>query len=148
MRRLALATCLLCSCALAWQPTDGVGEKAAKLAARIPLGVVTLGISELVIAKESARERQWRVEAEKQARRDQLTAEVEHWKAAAIAATNDSDRQLALTFYQAAREDLAALDAPEPTNSGPAPRPVVIQEQSPKNCNSQVLNGQVFTHCE
>jgi hypothetical protein len=148
MRRVALLACILCGCALAWQPTDSGGVKAGKLAARIPLGIASLGLSELIISKETQRERDWQAAAARRAHREQLTAEVEHWKAAAISASTDADRQLALTLFQAAREDLAAFDQPPPLAPAPAPAPLVIQQPAPRNCNSQVLNGQVFTHCD
>ena len=111
---VCLTALTLGGCVLAWQPTDTPGAKAGKLAARIPLGVVTLGMSEVVIARETAREAEWQAEAAKAKRREELLKEAERWKAAAVVAKDDAARQLALTFFEAAREDLAALDAPQP----------------------------------
>jgi hypothetical protein len=108
-------------CVLAWQPTDSPGAKAEKLAARIPLGAVTLGLSEVIIARETAREDEWKAEAAKALRREDLIRQALHWQDVAINATKESDRQLALIFYRAAREDIAALDAtPAPPREGSA----------------------------
>ncbi|HTO09718.1 MAG TPA: hypothetical protein VMR86_21890 [Myxococcota bacterium] len=115
--RECLAALSLGGCVLAWQPTDTPGAKAEKLAARIPLGIVSLGASELIIARETAREAEWQAEAAKAKRREELNQEAERWKEAAVAAVKAKDepaRQLALTFFEAARADLAALDAPQP----------------------------------
>jgi len=101
---------LLGGCVLAWQPTDSGGAKTGKLFARIPLGVVTLGLSEVVIARETARESEWKAEADKTTRRAALTKEADKWKAAAVATKDEADRKLFLTFFEAARADLAALD--------------------------------------
>jgi hypothetical protein len=109
-----VAAASLGGCVLAWQPTDTPGAKAGKLAARIPLGAVTLGMSEVVIARETAREAEWQAEAARARRRDELLKEAAHWQDVAITATKDSDRQLALVFYRAARDDLAALDGAAP----------------------------------
>ena len=111
---VCLMALTLGGCALAWQPNDSPGTKAGKLAARIPLGAVTLGLSEVIIDRETAREAEWKAEQAKAERRNQLMKEADYWKAAAFAAKDESSRQLALTFFMAAREDLAALDGFRP----------------------------------
>jgi hypothetical protein len=113
--RECLAALSLGGCVLAWQPTDTPEAKAGKLAARIPLGAVTLGMSEMIIARETAREAEWKAEAAKARRRDELLMEAAHWQEVAMTATKDSDRELALVFYRAARDDLAALDGAAPS---------------------------------
>lgn len=111
---LGVITALCASgCALVWQRTDTTGEKAAKLAGRVPLALVTLGLSEVVISREVERERQWQIDAQREAQRRNLVEQMQHWQEVAFTAgKGDTERrELALHFFEAARADLAALDA-------------------------------------
>ena len=119
MRRSVWQVCLAASlsggCVLAWQPLDTTAAKAEKLIARIPLAVVTLGISEVVIDRETAREEQWKAEARRDERKAELRCEMDFWKRTAFETKDDKQRQTAMTLFEAAREDLRALEeAPVP----------------------------------
>ncbi len=101
-------------CALVWKPTDTAGQKAAKLTGRVPLAIVTLGLSEVVIGRETEREAQWKAQGQQENRRKELREEMLKWQNAALSAKGDPEqRELAKYFYESARDQLVKLDAQE-----------------------------------
>jgi hypothetical protein len=135
MKRLPWRECLaalsLAGCVLAWQPTDTPSAKAEKLAARIPLGAVTLGMSEVIIARETARDAEWKAEAARNKRRAELVEQAKHWQDMAVKTKDSADRELYLVFYRAVRDDIAALDGSQPPAQDTAtalPEPMAAQQ--------------------
>jgi hypothetical protein len=98
-------------CALVWTKDDSTELKAKKLTARIPLALVTLGISEVVIDREYARQQRFDLEKAREKQRAQLVLEMKKWENAAVATTNPGDRELYLRFYDSKRQEIADLDA-------------------------------------
>ena len=98
-------------CALVWTSQDDSSQKAKKLAGRIPLAIVTLGISEVVISREYDRDRQFQLERDRKAERVELVRRAQEWQERAVATKDVKDRELFLRFYDSTQQQIADLDA-------------------------------------
>jgi hypothetical protein len=119
----ALALGLVGCASLNLRPTDGVGATIAKVGGRALLFVPTLGMSEVALAAKRAEERY-------QARESELRAGIEQWRRAALEATDDSDRELALRMFDQERTELEQL-----------------RGHASSQCRSRVIGSQVVTPC-
>ena len=124
---LVASTLCLAGCAsLNLRPTDGIGMTVAKVGTRVLLAVPTLGLSELSLAAKRGEEH-YRV------REAELSASTDRWRKAAIEATNDADRELAIRKFDEDREALERLHHPS---------------VEPRICHSRVIGSQLVTPCD
>jgi hypothetical protein len=124
---LIASALFLAGCAsLNLRPTDGIGMTVAKVGARVLLVVPTLGVSELSLAMKRGDER-YRV------RDAELSASTERWRKAALEATSEADRELAIRNFDAERGALERLHHPS---------------VEPRSCHSRVIGSQLVTPCD
>jgi hypothetical protein len=104
MRKLlVLVACFGLGCAsLAWDYDDGVAAKTGKTLVRVPLGVVTLGISEVAIADAKDNRRVGRYITLLRSQMSQAEIDFKYAK-------TDQERELAQWKYNRARDDLQQI---------------------------------------
>ena len=139
---LALTGCV----GLALSPEDSGRMKAAKIATRIPLGLVTLGLSELDISLALERLEEERYvaglrERIQNAREQILTAETEKEQRYWLLVHDDAANELNRYLTGRREAALAALTI------WSARRQQVTQPRRSVHCTSQVLLGTIHTDC-